>query len=145
VLRIALSRRKMIMDNLHAVKEPTGRSLGLLIAAVFTILAGFAEVVTGFTHAFFGITTANSLLFTYSAAVIGVFYAVSGFLILTMRKWAAVLAIVLLGADIVGRVALVLVGLYPTDSLKNTLSIIAGTLLVALVALYTAWKWKFFR
>ncbi len=133
------------MNERHDVKEQASRPLDLLIVAVFTILAGFAEVVTGFTHTFFGITTASSTLFTSSAAVIGVFYAAAGFLILTMRKWAAALAIVLLGADIVGRVALVLVGLYPTDSLKNTLSIIAGTMIVAIVALYTAWKWKSFR
>jgi hypothetical protein len=133
------------MNERRDVKEPVGRPLDLLIVAVFTILAGLAEVVTGFTHTFFGITTASSTMFTYSAAVIGVFYAASGFLILTLRKWAAALAIVLLGADMVGRVALVLVGLYPTDSLKNTLSIIAGTMIVAIVALYTGWKWKTFR
>lgn len=73
------------------------------------------------------------------------FYAAAGFLILTMRKWAAAFAIVLLIADIIGRGVLVLVGLYPTDSLKNTLSIIAGTIIVAIVALYTRWKWKSFR
>jgi hypothetical protein len=133
------------MNEQRNIKEPVSRPLDLLIVAVFTILAGFAEVVTGFTHTFFGITTSGVTLFTSSAAVIGVFYAASGFLILTMRKWAAALAIVLLGVDIVGRVALVLVGLYPTDSLKNTLSIIAGTMIVAIVALYTAWKWKSFR
>ena len=37
---------------------------------------------------------------------------------------------------------LVFTGLYPTSSLKNTLSIIAGTVLVAL---YIGWKWKSFR
>lgn len=126
-------------------RKPAGRSLALLIVAAFMILAGVAEVVTGFQHTFFGITTARSIVFTYSAAVIGLLYAASGFLILTMRKWAATLALVLLGADIVGRVALVLVGLYPTDSLKNTLSVIAGTLIVALVALYIGWKWKSFK
>ena len=133
------------MNERRDIKEPVGRPLDLLIVAIFMILAGFAEVVTGFTHTFFGITTASSAMFTYSAAVIGVLYAASGFLILTRRKWAAALTIVLLGADIVGRVALVLVGLYPTDSLKNTLSIIAGTMIVAIVALYTKWKWKSFR
>lgn len=133
------------MNEQRNIKEPMGRPLDLLIVAVFTILAGFAEVVTGFTHNFFGITTSGVIIFTSSAAVIGVFYAASGFLLLTMRKWAAVLAIVLLGTDIVGRVVLVLVGLYPTDSLKNTLSIVAGTVIVAIVALYIAWKWKSFR
>ena len=93
------------MNEQHIVKqsmEPVNRSrpLGIIVAAAFTVIAGLAEVVTGFTHNFFGITTSSVTVFT---------------------------------------------GLYPTSSLKNTLSIIAGTVIVALVALYIGWKWKSFR
>ena len=138
------------MNEQHLIKqsmEPVNRSrpFGIIVAAAFTVLAGLAEVVTGFTHNFFGITTSSVTIFTYSAAVIGLFYLAAGLLILTMRRWAAAIALVLLGADIVGRLVLVVTGLYPTDSLKNTLSVIAGTVLVALVALYIGWKWKSFR
>jgi|GraSoiStandDraft_27_1057306.scaffolds.fasta_scaffold128565_3 hypothetical protein len=138
------------MNEQHLIKqsmEPVNRSrpFGIIVAAAFTVLAGLAEVVTGFTHNFFGITTSSVTIFTYSAAVIGLFYLAAGLLILTMRRWAAATALVLLGADIVGRLVLVVTGLYPTDSLKNTLSVIAGTVLVALVALYIGWKWKSFR
>jgi hypothetical protein len=127
--------------------EPVNRSrpFGIIVAATFTVIAGLAEVVTGFTHNFFGITTSSVTVFTYSSAVIGLCYLAAGLLILTMRRWAAALALVLLGADIVGRMVLVFTGLYPTSSLKNTLSVIAGTVLVALVALYIVWKWKSFR
>jgi hypothetical protein len=138
------------MNEQHLIKqsmEPVNRRrpLGIIVAAAFTVLAGFAEVVTGFTHNFFGITTSSVTVFTSSAALIGLFYLAAGLLILTMRRWAAAIALVLLGADIVGRLVLVVTGLYPTDSLKNTLSVIAGTVLVALVALYIGWKWKSFR
>ena len=127
--------------------EPVNRRhpVGIIIAAAFSILAGLAEVVTGFTHSFFGITTSNATIFTYSSVLIGLFYIAAGLLILTMRRWAAALALVLLGADIVGRLVFVFTGLYPTNSLKNTFSIISGTVLVALVALYVVWKWKSFR
>lgn len=118
---------------------------GIIIVAFLMILFGLAEVVTGFTHNFFGITTSRVTIVTYSAATIGAFYVVAGLLILTMQKWAAALAIVLLGADIIGRVALVVVGLYPTDSLMNILSIIAGTVLAVIFAIYIGWKWKSFR
>jgi hypothetical protein len=138
-----MDEQRVVNKSMQPVKQ--GRPLGIVIAAVFTILAGLAEVVTGFTHNFFGITTSSITLFTYSSAVIGVCYVAAGLLILTMKKWAAALAMALLGADIVGRVVLVLTGLYPTDSLKNTLSIIAGTIIVAIVALYIGWKWKSFR
>jgi hypothetical protein len=138
------------MNEQHIVKqsmEPVNRSrpFGIIVAAAFTVIAGLAEVITGFTHNFFGITTSSVAVFTYSSAVIGLCYIAAGLLILTMRRWAAALALVLLGADIVGRIVLVFTGLYPTSSLKNTLSVIAGTVLVALVALYIAWKWKSFR
>lgn len=138
------------MNEQHIVKQSTKpvhrrRPFGIIVAAAFTVIAGLAEVVTGFTHNFFGITTSSVTVFTYSAAVIGLFYLVAGLLILTMRRWAAALALVLLGADIVGRLVLVFTDLYPASSLKNTLSVIAGTVLVALVALYIGWKWKSFR
>jgi hypothetical protein len=122
-----------------------GRPRGILVVALLMILFGLAEVVTGFTHDFFGITTSSATLFTSSAAVIGLMYVAAGFLILTTKRWAAVLAIVLLCADIAGRVALVLTGLYPTDSLKNTLSIIAGTMIAGLFAVYIGVQWRSFR
>jgi len=122
-----------------------GRPQGIVIVAFLMILFGLAEVVTGFTHNFFGITTSRVTIFTYSSAAIGAFYVVAGLLILTMQKWAAALAIMLLGADIIGRVALVVVGLYPTDSLENTLGIIAGTVIAVIFATYIGWEWKFFR
>jgi hypothetical protein len=138
------------MNEQHGVKKSIeavnqGRPRGIIIVAFLMILFGLAEVVTGFRHNFFGITTSGITIFTYSAAAIGAFYVVAGLLILTMRKWAAALAIVLLGADIIGRVALVVVGLYPTDFLENTLGIIAGTVIAVIFAIYIGWKWRSFR
>ena len=122
-----------------------GRNLGIIVVAALMILFGLAEIVTGFTHYFFGITTSAASAFTCSSALIGAFYAAAGMLILTIKKWAAVLAIVLLGADIAGRILLVATGLYPIDTLKNTLSIIAGTVIVAIFAIYIWLKQRPFR
>ena len=55
--------------------------------------------------------------------------ALAGLLVLTVRRWAAAVAIVLLIADVAGRIALTATGLYPTGSLLNTVAIIAGTAL----------------
>jgi hypothetical protein len=129
------------MLNPLTVKRPRG----LLFIAVLMILFGLAEVVTGFTHSFFGINTSTAAFFTYSAAAIGVFYAAAGLLILTMRKPAAAIAIALLVIDVIGRLALVATGFYPTDTLRNTFSIIAGTAIVILFAIYIGWKWKAFQ
>ena len=55
--------------------------------------------------------------------------ALAGLLVLTVRRWAAAVAIVLLIAAVAGRIALIATGLYPTGSLLNTVAIIAGTAL----------------
>jgi hypothetical protein len=121
------------------------RPRGITIAALLMILFGLAEVGTAFTHNLLGISTSGVNIFTYSAAAIGAFYVAAGLLLLTMKKWAAALAIGLLAADIVGRVALVVAGLYPTDSLKQTFAIIIGTGIVAVFALYIGLRWKSFK
>ncbi len=123
---------------------PLRRPWDLVVIAAFAILAGLAEVVTGFTHTFFGITTSTVALFTVAAAGIGLSYLASGILMLTMKKWAATVALILLSIDIAGRILLAVTGLYPTDTAKNTFSLIGGTLIVALVAFYVAWKRKSF-
>ena len=128
-------------DLANKVKRP----LGIVIVAILMILFGLAEVVTGFTHNFFGISTSSISIFTYSAAAIGIFYVVAGLLSLTMKKWAAILAIVLLIADIVGRIALVATGLYPLNSAEQIFAIIVGTVIAAIFAIYIGLKLKSFR
>jgi hypothetical protein len=105
------------------------RPRGISIVAVVMILFGLAEVVTGFTHNFFGITTTSRTVFTSSAVAIGVFYAAAG----------------LLMADVVGRVALAVTGLSPTDSFLNIFTISGGTIIVVIFAIYIGWKGKSFR
>lgn len=135
----------MKMTNTPKMISKLKRPLGITVVALLMILFGLAEVVTAFTHSFFGITTSEASIFTYSAVLIGAFYVAAGLLILTMKKWAAALAIVLLVADIVGRFALVIADLYPLDSTEQTFAIIAGTVIAALFACYIGWKWKVFR
>lgn len=123
---------------------PVRRPWDLIVVAGFTILAGSTEVVTGFSHTFFGITTSGVALFTVAATGIGLSYLASGVLMLTMKRWAATVALVLLSIDILGRILLAVMGLYPTDTAKNTFSFVAGTLIVVLVALYVVWKRRSF-
>jgi hypothetical protein len=115
---------------------PLSRTWGIPIVAVLMIVFGAAEVVTGFTHHFVGIATSTSVVFTAAAVAIGLCYVVAGVLILTQRLWAARLAIVFLLADIVGRLALVVAGLYPLNSLEQGVGIIAGTTIAVAFATY---------
>jgi hypothetical protein len=120
------------------------RHRGLTAVAVLMILFGLAEVVTSFTHKFFGVSTAAARAGTYMGAAVGALYILSGLLVLTMRKWAAALAIVCLAADIAGRIALVETGFYPTDSFRQEFAIVTGTAIVAIFAIYIGSNWKSF-
>jgi hypothetical protein len=122
------------------------RPWGITLVAVLMILFGLAEVVTGFTHNFLGlISTTDAMFATYGAAAVGTLYVIGGLLLLTMKKWAAQLAMICLAAVIVGRIALVMTGLYPLTSFLQDISIIIGTALAIIFAVYIALKWKSFK
>jgi len=133
-----------IMSQNNSNKNP--RPLGILIVAVLMILFGAAEVATGFTHNFIGqVSTTETTLSTWLGVALGLFYAVGGLLILTNRKWAAITAIVLLCGDVLGRVGMVLAGLYPLNSFKQTFAIVVGTAIALFFAIYVALKLKYFE
>ena len=117
----------------------------ILIVSLLMMLFGLAEVATAFSHHFFGITTTETALATYSSALIGVLYILAGLVILPMKKWGVLLAIVFLVADILGRLALVANGLYPLNGIENTFGIIAGTAIAVIFANYIASQRAVFR
>jgi hypothetical protein len=121
------------------------RPLGIVVVAVLMIVFGVAEVVTGFTHNFLGlISTSSVTLATYGAAIVGTLYALGGVLLLITKKSAAKLAILCLALVIVGRITLVLTGLYPLNSFLQDISIIIGTALAIIFAIYIGLRWKSF-
>ncbi|MGB9027301.1 MAG: hypothetical protein ACLQKK_09790 [Rhodomicrobium sp.] len=123
----------------------TVRPLGIKIIGTLTIVFGMLEVQAAFRHEFAGIVTADKSVFTYAAAIVGLFYIASGILVLSMRKWAAGVAIMLLLFDVIGRIGFVVSGLYPTNTLKQTLAIAIGTAIAAIFAIYIAAKWNAFK
>ncbi len=119
--------------------------IGIFIVAGLMIIFGLAEVVTGFTHQFFGLTTAQLAWATYLGVALGLFYLAGGLLLLTRRHWAAVTAILLLCGDVLGRVGMVVTGLYPLGSFRQDFGIVAGTIIAAFFAVYIALRLKSFR
>jgi len=119
--------------------------LALLIIAGLMILFRLVEVATGFTHQFFGLTTARVAWATYLGVSLGLFYVASGILVLTKRSWAAIIALVLLGGDVLGRIGMVVFGLYPLDSFRQTFGIIAETVIALFFAIYIGLKLKSFQ
>ena len=120
------------------------RPRGIVFVALLMIAFGLTEVATGLAHNFFGISTAEGTASANAGSAIGILYALAGLLILSMKRWAAAGAIVLLIADITGRIAMVVTGLYPVDTFKQTSAIILGTSIVVVFAVYIRLKWSSF-
>jgi hypothetical protein len=109
------------------------------------ILFGLAEIVTGITDSFLNVISATpTSTYIWASILIGSFYSVAGLLVLTMRKWAAKLAIVLLIADVIGRFAMVETGLFPFSGI-DAVSIVAGTAIAAAFAIYIWTKINVFQ
>lgn len=117
----------------------------MVVPAGLMIVFGIAETYTAFSHNFFGLTTVETGASTISSAALGCVYALAGAILLTLRRGAAWLAILLLGADVLGRIALVVTGIYPTDTLKQQVGIVAGTAIAVVFAGYIWWQRRLFR
>ena len=121
------------------------RPLGVKIVALAMIIFGILEMVTGFTHNFFGVITEQSVTASYLGVALGACYFLGGALVLTARKWGAAVAVLLLALGVVGRIFMVLTGLFPIDTFKQTFSIIAGTSIAFIFAIYISIRWKSFK
>lgn len=120
------------------------RPRGILVVAMLMIIFGLAEIATGFTHNFIGLITSRASISTYLSIALGLFYFTAGLLIMTHKKWAAMTAIVLLGADVIGRLTMVLIGLYPVNPFIQTFAIVIGTSLAVFFAIYIGLKRRSF-
>ena len=124
----------------------TKSPIGIIIVAGLMIVFGLAEIVTGFTHDFLGLlSTASAVASTFGGVGIGALYAIGGIFLLTIKKWAAVIAEICLILVVVGRVSLVIFGYYPLNSFLQTSSIIVGTAIAIFFAIYIGVKWKSFN
>lgn len=116
--------------------QPRPRSIA--IVASIMIIFGFAEIITGFTHNFFGLHTAQGAVSTYIGASIGAFYAAAGFVTLTMKRRLAIWAVVLLFMVVAGRISMVVTGLYPVTTFGQAVAMILGTSIAAGFAIFIA-------
>jgi uncharacterized membrane protein len=112
------------------------RPLGIVIVAVFAIVAGLAEIMVGFTGNYLGILS-TSIRPAFSTAIVGAFYSLGGLsLLLTRKKLGAVLSIIFIGAEILGRVYLVMTGVAPSNGTDAVKIVIGAAIALALILLY---------
>jgi hypothetical protein len=124
---------------------PQRRHGALKIVALLMILFGSAEVVTGFSHKFFGVYIVRTAVATYAGVTVGGLYATAGLLILTMKRTAAALSLVFLALAIGGRIGMAMTGLYPTGTIKQVAAIAVGTAIAVGFAVYIRLQWSVFR
>jgi len=111
-----------------------------LIMAVLMIAFGIAEVATSFTHDFFGLTTTAQVVSTLVGVVLGLCYIAAGALVITLRRPALAAAFILLIVDVLGRLLMMVTGMYPMDSAMQSIGIIVGTVIAAAFAVFVALK-----
>lgn len=117
---------------------------GLIVVAILMVVFGIAEIAI--THDFLGLISATSgTLATYGAASIGALYAIGGLLLLPMTKRLARLTFACLALVVIGRILLVVGGLYPIDTFLQKFSIIAGTAIAVIFAAYIGRRWSLFH
>jgi hypothetical protein len=128
----------------HPINGKAVHRFGIATIAILMILFGLAEIVTGFTHNFFGVSTSRGAFSAYANAGIGALYAFAGILIISMKKRYVAIALACLALDVAGRIALVVTGLFPINTFRQTGAMVAGTTIVILFAAYIGSKWKQF-
>jgi len=118
------------------------RHLGITLVAIFAVIAGLGEIVVGFTGNTLGILS-KDLKANAATVIVGAFYSLGGLSLLTMKKWGAVLAILFISAEILGRVYLVSVGIVLSRA-EDVVKIAIGGAIALGVVLYVCSQWNEF-
>ena len=119
------------------------RPLGITLVGIFAFIAGLGEVVVGFTGNYLGILS-HSLAPSFSTGVVGVFYSLGGvFLLITRKKWGAVLGMLCIGIEILGRIYLIAAHIAPASGIDAVKILIGGLIAFSLI-IYIAYEWTSF-
>ncbi len=121
------------------------RPLGILAVSVLLILFGMAEVVPSFTRLFLLISRPRVPAATWMGALTGLFYCTSGILLLPLRRRLAFLSLLFLAGAFLGRIVMMVAGLYPMNSFLQSLAMSVGTSMAAFFAIYILLKWSSFK
>src|SRR5260370_31151997 len=116
------------------------RPIEITAVSIFAIISGLGEVVVGFKGNYLGILS-KDIRPSIATAVIGVFYSLGGLSLLTGKKWGAALGILLISAEILGRIYLVMSGIAPSKG-GDAVKIVIGGAIALAVILYVWTQWK---
>lgn len=117
---------------------------GIVVVGAFAFIAGLGEVVVGLTGNYLGIL-AHGIPPSFSTSVVGLFYSLGGLsLLVTRKKWGAMLGMLFIAAEILGRVYLIAAGIAPATG-RDAIKILIGGLIALALIVYIARKWRSFE
>src|SRR5262245_17247771 len=108
---VRLREDRILVSSIQCMSRT--HHVGIIVVALFAIISGLTEVVVGLTGHTFGILS-KDLKPNAATAVVGAFYNLGSLSLLTMKKWGAVLGILFISAEILGRIYLVSIGTAPS-------------------------------
>ncbi len=130
------------MGRYEATTFPKPRRTGITIVAGYCIFAGLSEVWVGITGNWMGLLS-KPLKPSFWTALVGIFYVAAGISLLPKRRTGALLGIVFILLEVLGRVQLVRIGTYPSRGPDFVKSVIGGAIAI-LVVVYLATQWRKF-
>jgi uncharacterized membrane protein YccC len=135
-----MRRKHEAMTFAKASARP--RRTGITIVAGYCIFAGLSEVWVGITGNWLGLL-AKPLKPSFLTALVGSSYVAAGIALLSKRRTGALLGIVFVLLEVLGRVHLVRTGRYPSRGPDLVKSVVGGAIAI-LVVVYVAAQWRKF-
>lgn len=98
----------------NVMTRATRRPRDVIVVAVLLIVFGLGEIWVGMFGNFLGILS-QAIPPSAATAIVGAFYSLGGVaLLVTRRRWGAILSLIFIGAEVLGRAYLVATGVAPS-------------------------------
>jgi len=118
------------------------RRTGITIVAGYCIFAGLSEIWVGITGNWMGLLS-KPLKPSFRTALVGSSYVAAGISLRSKTRTGALLGIVFVLLEVLGRVHLVRIGRYPSRGPDFVKSIVGGAIAI-LVVVYVVAQWRKF-
>ena len=112
------------------------RRTGITIVAGYCVFAGLSEMWVGITGNWMGLLS-KPLKPSFRTALVGAFYVAAGISLLSKTRAGALLGIVFILLEVLGRVYLIRIGRYPSRGADFVKSVVGGAIAI-LVVVYVA-------
>jgi hypothetical protein len=109
------------------------RRTGIAIVCGYCLFAGLSEIWVGITGNWMGLL-AQPLKPSFRTALVGAFYVAAGISLLSKRRTGALLGVVCVLLEVLGRVHLVRTGRFPSTGPDSQKNVVGGAIAILIVA-----------